>query len=240
MAVLSRLLRPGTLYLRFDDDIVYFADDAVENLVRYRLAHREPFLILGNIVNNAVCTHFHQQAGLVPLRWGAFKMNVWTPMAGAGQDSPADSTSGFSPSFVRAIFRRWKQVALPIDGLRRFSINMISWFRADLCGVPELASDNIEEEPFLTEVLPARLGRPNEACSEALFALRFLYATACTGMDWSELAGHYQAIAERQPNVQPSGEAVLKLIRNAHLRTRRLGQRLWARRRQWRQRRKAA
>ena len=32
---------PGTLYLRFDDDIVYFADDAVENLVRYRLADRD-------------------------------------------------------------------------------------------------------------------------------------------------------------------------------------------------------
>ena len=114
-------------------------------------------------MNNAVCTHFHQQAGLVPLRWGAFKMNAWTAMAGPGQDSPADSTSGFSPSFVIGHLER-RASRLTIDGLRRFSINMISWFDADLCGIPELASDNIEEEPFLTEVLPARLGRPNEAC----------------------------------------------------------------------------
>ncbi len=232
---------PGTLYLRFDDDIVYFADDAVENLVRYRLAHREPFLILGNIVNNAVCTHFHQQAGLVPLRWGRVQNECMDPNGWSRAGFARRLHERFLAELRQGHLERWKQVALPIDGLRRFSINMISWFGADLCGVPELASDNIEEEPFLTEVLPARLGRPNEACSEALFA-HFAFYTQRHALEWtwSELAGHYQAIAERQPNVQPSGEAVLKLIRNAHLRTRRLGQRLRARRRQWRQRRKAA
>jgi hypothetical protein len=229
---------PGTLYLRFDDDIVYFAEDAVENLVRYRLAHRKPLLILGNIVNNAVCTHFHQRAGLVPTSWG--------PVDNECLDCNGWSRGGFARKlhgrFLKELRRgrqeRWKQVALPIDGVRRFSINVISWLGEDLCEVPEISFDKIDEEPFLTETLPARLGRPNAACSDALFAhYAFYIQRPALEWAWPELVGHYQAIAEGRPAVRRRGEAVLKLVRIAHWRSRKLGQNLRARRRE---RRKAA
>jgi hypothetical protein len=229
---------PGTLYLRFDDDIVYFADDAVENLVRHRLANREPLLILGNIVNNAVCTHFHQRAGLVPMSWG--------PVQNECLDSNGWTRGGFARKlherFLKELRRgrleRWKQVALPIDGLRRFSINVISWLGEDLCDVPEIAFDKVDAEPFLTETLPARLGRPNAACSDALFAHNAFY-TQRPALDWAwpELAEHYQAIAEGRPAVRRPSETVRKLLRIAHWRSRKFGQNLRARRRL---RRKAA
>jgi hypothetical protein len=232
---------PATLYLRFDDDIVYFADDAVEKLVQYRLAHREPLVVLGNIVNNAVCTHFHQRAGLVPMAWGRVE-NDCLDSNGWARGAFARRLHGrFLRDLHRGRVERWNRAPLPIDGLRRFSINVISWFGADLCGVPEIATDNIEEEPFLTETLPARLGRPNAACHEALFA-HFAFWTQRAALEWTwpELVGHYQAIAEKWPSVKRPAETFLKLIRNAHLRTRKFTQRLRARRRQWRARRKAA
>jgi hypothetical protein len=223
---------PGTLYVRFDDDIVYFAEDAVENLVRRRLADREPLLMLGNIVNNAVCTHFHQRAGLLPMSWGAVQnecldANGWTRGGFARR-----LHERFLRELRRGRLERWKQVALPIDGLRRFSINVIAWLGEDLCDVPEISFDKVDEEPFLTEILPARLGRPNAACSDALFAHCAFY-TQRPFLDWAwpELAGHYQAIAEGRPAVRRPVEAVRKMVRIAHWRSRKLGQNMRARRR---------
>ncbi|MEX2113107.1 MAG: hypothetical protein WD845_07970 [Pirellulales bacterium] len=207
--------RPNTLYIRFDDDILYVADDAVDNLVRYRLAHREPLLVLGNIINNAVCTHFHQQAGLVPWHWGEVRNECM------------DHNGWWRGEFARRLhalvldelrhdgLERWKQVALPVEGTRRFSINVISWLGDDLAGVPELAQDRIDEEPFLTETLPSRLGRPTVACPAALFVhFAFYPQRPLLEWTWPELVGHYQALAEQEGYQPRSTETVLRLVRD--------------------------
>jgi hypothetical protein len=205
---------PGTLYVRFDDDIVYMADDAVEQLVEYRRAHRQPFLVVGNIVNNAVCTHFHQRASLVPLRWGAV------------HNECMDRNGWFRGTFARKLHQlflaeirggqldHWKSTELNINGTRRFSINVISWLGEDMRAVPELDYDRIDEEPFLTEVLPARLGRPNAACGQALFA-HFAFYTQRHYLEWTwpELIDHYQALARGSDASQRVGEVVRKLAR---------------------------
>ncbi len=207
---------PDTLYVRLDDDIVYAAPDAIANLLRYRLEHRRPLLVVGNIVNNAVCTHFHQRAGLVPWHWGRVE-NDCMDHCGWERGAFARKLHGL---FLREIRRgrldRWKRVALPIDGARRFSINVISWLGDDLAGVPELELDRIDEEPFLTETLPARLGRPNEACSDALFAhFAFYPQRPHVEWVWPELVGHYQAIAAEQPPTTGPAELVRRLARDA-------------------------
>jgi hypothetical protein len=159
-----------TIYARFDDDICYMADDALANFRRFREENSEPFLVLGNIVNNAVCSYFHQRADLIPKRWDA-----------VGNEC-MDEVGWRSGAFARRLHHRflrdvecgtqarWQNVAIETDGVSRFSINAISWLGRDLCGQPELEIDEVEEEPFLTEELPARLRRPNVVCSAALFS----------------------------------------------------------------------
>jgi len=112
--------------------------------------------------------------------------------------------------------QRWKEIALPIDGRRRFSINVISWLGDDLRRLPELATDRVDEEPFLTQTLPARLNRPNAACSTALFA-HFAYYSQRPYLEWTwpELIGHYQRIAEQQPDAAPRTEGLQVLARHA-------------------------
>jgi hypothetical protein len=206
---------PDTLYVRLDDDIVYFEPDAVENLVRYRLAHREPLLILGNVVNNAVCTHFHQQAGIVPKAWGPVDNFCLDGNGWASGDFARKMHGLFLKDLRRGLLQRWKQVALPIDGSRRFSINVISWLGDDLRGVPEVAGGIVDEEPFLTVTLPRRLRRPSAACSDALFA-HFAFFTQRPYLEWTwpELIGHYQAIAQQSATRESFDEAALKLVRH--------------------------
>jgi len=206
----------GTLYVRFDDDIVYMADDAVANLVRHRLRHREPLLVVGNIVNNAVCAHFQQQAGLIPPSWGRVQNECLDRNAWRRGPFPRKLHELFLNELRHGREDRWKRIAMPIDGRRRFSINVISWLGEDFTQLPELASDHIDEEPFLTQTLPTRLNRPNIACGTALFA-HFAYYTQRPYLEWTwpELIGHYQRIAELEPARARRGEGAIVLARHA-------------------------
>ena len=196
-----------TIYIRLDDDICYMADDAIVQLRNERLRQREPLLVLGNIVNNAVCSHFHQRAGLLANSWGPVTNDCLDPRGwGSG-------------AFARRVHRRflkdlaagreiwWKQAELPIDGMARFSINAISWFGEDFRGVPEVESGIADEEPFLTVELPVRLGRPNVMCSQALFA-HYAFFTQRPYLETTspEILSQYRRISQRP--VMDNGEVV--------------------------------
>lgn len=198
---LRECVAPDTLYLRFDDDICYVAPDAIANLVRYRQEHRRPFLVLGNIVNNAVCTHFRQRAGIVPASWGNVANECMDAVGWNSGTFARRLHHLFLDDLEQGRHERWTQHGFPIDGTSRFSVNAISWFGADLAGTPEIAIDEVDEEPFLTADLPKRLGRPNEVCPDALFGHYAFY----TQRDYLERAcpeilARYRAIAAHAPS----------------------------------------
>ena len=166
---MAACVAPDTVYLRLDDDICYVAEGAIEAIYRQRLAESRPFLILGNIVNNAICTHFYQQAGLVPRDWGDVRQDC--------MDHVGWNNGGFT---VR--LHRWfldliatgrvdalRDVPFAYDGRRRFSINAICWNGFDMAALPERHQPDVDEEPFLTVEVPSRLDRPNVICAEAIF-----------------------------------------------------------------------
>jgi hypothetical protein len=64
------MIDPDAIYLRLDDDVLYLHDDAIENLVRARIEMPAPIAIFPVIINNAICSHFLQACGKVPLEWG--------------------------------------------------------------------------------------------------------------------------------------------------------------------------
>jgi hypothetical protein len=216
---MSDCVEPGTIYLRLDDDICYVSDDAIRAMLDYRLKHREPFLALGNIVNNAVCTHFQQQAGLVPKSWGAVANDC------------LDERGWRSGAFARRVHRRflkdlvsgreahWKNAAIPFAGTTRFSINAISWYGEDFQDIPERGDWNVDEEPFLTAVLPARLGRPNAVCSRALFGhYAFCFQRPYLERTSPDILARYRRLAEQ---AAPDGYR-LPLLEHSSLAARRV------------------
>ncbi|TWT95304.1 hypothetical protein Pla108_34490 [Botrimarina colliarenosi] len=158
-----------TVYVRLDDDICYIDDGAIQRLYERRVADREPFLVLGLIVNNAICSHFYQQAGVLPTSWGV-----------VGQDC-MDEVGWKNPHFARRVHRafladlragdigRWRGLETAFDGVRRFSVNAICWRGEDMGLVDDRWRDDVDEELFVTDDLPRRFNRPNVICSEALF-----------------------------------------------------------------------
>lgn len=173
-----------TIYIRLDDDICYIAPDAIPTLAAYRAAHPEPFLVLGNIVNNAICSYYQQQRGLLPYSWGTVERVC---MSRVGWDSKLFAQrlhTLFLQDIRRGNTARWKFPPQPLDDYCRFSINVICWAGRDMAQVPERFIQNLyvaplthplnggeiaNEEVALTEYLPAQLGRPNVICGDALF-----------------------------------------------------------------------
>lgn len=159
-----------TVYLRLDDDICYVAPNAIAAIHARRLADPHPFLVLGNIVNNAICSHHYQAAGLIPAWWGEIRQECMDDV-------------GWKDGVVAVRMHRWFQglvrdgrvdalaaVPFEFDGRRRFSINAICWNGGDMAALPERDRCDVDEEPFLTVDVPNRLGRPNVICPEAIFS----------------------------------------------------------------------
>lgn len=61
---------PDTVYLRFDDDIVYVHEDAIANLVTRRLEMPHATAVFATTWNNAIVSWYAQQAGVIPRELG--------------------------------------------------------------------------------------------------------------------------------------------------------------------------
>jgi hypothetical protein len=59
----------NSIYIRLDDDIVYLEPTFLHKMFNFRLANEEPFIIYGNIINNAVISHFHQKNELLNINY---------------------------------------------------------------------------------------------------------------------------------------------------------------------------
>jgi hypothetical protein len=175
----------NTLYIRLDDDICFIAPDAIPALINYRIDNPCPFLVYGNIVNNAICSHILQLRGTIPSGWGKVLYECMDP---AGWKSPKFAErlhKRFLSDLRRNRLERWKFENWIIDDCRRFSVNVISWFGKDMKPVEELGCRDLRksgitdpstggpleiEESLISAILPRRFSRPCEICGDALFA----------------------------------------------------------------------
>jgi hypothetical protein len=54
-----------TIYIRFDDDVVFIEPDFFPKFLRFRVENQQYFLVFPNIINNAVCTYIQAARGAI-------------------------------------------------------------------------------------------------------------------------------------------------------------------------------
>ena len=166
------------IYVRLDDDIVWLADDAISELVHFRLRHPEFFLIFGNIINNSICTYLHQRMGFLSLRVGESRPVRYECMDDEGWKNP-QTAEEVHDYFLRSLadgrasqykFDKWV-----LAEYERFSINFMAFFgrdfaafQGDVGALPGRHCARQSEEPWLTEYFPKLVGRPNAINGKAL------------------------------------------------------------------------
>jgi hypothetical protein len=160
------MIDPDTIYVRFDDDVVYVEHDAVERIVLHAI-HGPQVAAFPMIINNAICSHFLQKDGKIPLEWGEVELfcmdvNGW----GNGQfaiDLHEFFLSCAEEGTVEEMLASHHDYQLPMG--EQFSVSCFASrgsMYAELKPPGVLAPDQIlEEEAWHTEIQPRRLGVPN-------------------------------------------------------------------------------
>jgi len=160
-----------TIYIRFDDDIIFAEDGAIEKMVKARIDNPDAFLIYPNIINSTICTSWHQESGVLSEEAGKVKRYTVTDPNYAYLDefNYTDNRlinhihNTFRKNYEENTLHKYYLPSRSLVNFERFSICSICWF-----GKQKMKLGYIEE-PQLSWQLPIALDQPNFFCGSALF-----------------------------------------------------------------------
>lgn len=191
----------GTIYVRFDDDIVYLHEDALRNLLEFRLKHQEYFLVFPTIWNNAVVSWIEQhKVGAIdeshgttyepycmdPIGWGSpeFGEHVHRILLGHIEKD----------TVPELYFDRWE-----LKDAHRFSISSFAFFGRviDELWPPLPEMPDGDEEIWFTELLPRRYGWLNVVMGSAVVS-HFTFYTQRAHILKTDILDQYRDVAFRK------------------------------------------
>lgn len=169
-----------TIYIRFDDDIVWYEPGVIEKIARARIEHPLALAIYPNVINSTTCTSWHQKSGVLSTAAGVVKQ---------AEDKPEDPNwaylddfnytnsalidhmhNTFKENYAAGTLSRYYLPSRSLDTFTRFSICSIAWFGKDKIG-----PGNSEEAQMSWE-LPAGMNRPIYFVGDALM-VHYAYHT---------------------------------------------------------------
>ena len=158
-----------TIYVRFDDDIVYIHDDTIENLIDFRIKNKEYFFIYPYIINNI---HHSKDLQLKNIATSAFgqirsfsdlepRPEYGGPEYGKGiDDHVALRNSAFARHLHELFIEKYNSDILSDlmttdeiiwERFPQVSINCVSWFGSTFKTFNGIL-ENADEERWLTTV----------------------------------------------------------------------------------------
>lgn len=172
-----------SIYIRFDDDIVWVEEGAIEKMCIARIEHPEAYLIYPNVINSTTVSQWHQDIGAIGKEAG--DLSVMGSLFPNPEDPNHIYLNDFAytdPGFIDLIHDTFKSryaegtlsaYYLPsrlLDKYERFSICSVCFFGKDHIHV-----DPLEEQSLAWEG-PEKAGRPVWFCGDAL-VVHFSYHT---------------------------------------------------------------
>ena len=181
-----------TVYIRFDDDIVWMDHRSIINLLDHRIDNPEFFLVYGNIINNAICDHLHQRFGAFPLDphigYNTFDSNGWSNPMCAEQKHRILLNKIETEDLQDYIFPQWV-----LNLHERVSINVISWLGEEFEKFKGVVGQ--DEEEWLAVTKPRQIHMFNAICGTALFS-HFAFYTQRDYLDKTKILSTFEEIAK--------------------------------------------
>ena len=119
----------NTIYIRLDDDICWIDSDCILELLKLRYDDHTSFIVYGNTINNAICSHLHARIGAMHLANG---MPTYNCMCELGWRN-SEYAKAVHINFLRKLeaqesddYKFAREWILGV-GETRMSINAISW-----------------------------------------------------------------------------------------------------------------
>lgn len=187
-----RHYRRGThgdaVILKMDDDVVYVDLDRLAELIVFRRAHPEFFLVSANLVNNGVCAFFQQQRGVVPR---TVMELPYPPRGYCGTLWERADLAEHLHDYFLAMPQRFVVPGID-EAPDRLSINCVAYLGADLDYLTDIGND---DEEALSVTIPQQLRRKNVIYQPAVAAHLSFYSQE-PAMDVPRLLSRYAALAD--------------------------------------------
>lgn len=146
---------PDTVYLRFDDDIVFVGELACDQLVRARLNNPKPFVISANIVNNTLISWIHQTIGALDTEHGVANYTRFDEVAHQDAEFAENVHKVFMENQLKNSLARYYFPAWKLNQFNDFSISCFAFFGPDLAPI-----NDQDEELWISHLRPKELDRP--------------------------------------------------------------------------------
>jgi len=182
----------NSVYIRLDDDIIYIEPNSLKDLFNFRIENPQYFLVHGNIVNNSICSHLHQNKGLffdTELNFGYSFVdeNGWKNPIG-GEYILRKFLNLYNDNKISEFFlENWV-----LKDYVRCSVNVISWLGSEFKKFN--AHVDREEESWLTVTIPKKIKKPNIIFGNSLF-VHYSYLKQRSHMDKTDILEKYKTIA---------------------------------------------
>lgn len=196
------MIDPDTVYVRFDDDIVYVHPDAVENLVRHKVDTPSSVCSHPVMWNNSIISWFAQQAGIIPVEFGT--------VGGPYCMDPMGWANGEFAVKIHDLLLGWIADGTPEKAYlyqdfplqlgMQFSVSCFATLGTHYAGLPKpgvLEPD--EEESWHTIHEPRRIGQPNMIVGNSLVS-HFSFFPQQPQLNASDVLARYRALAEKETN----------------------------------------
>ena len=188
-------IEEDTVYVKIDDDIVWMEPDTFEKMVKFRMEHREAFLVTPQVVNNPMGSYLWQVKGL--LNYGKYMTAdpkhrvLWK--RGAFAEELHHYFLGIMEKDAES-YRKLYFGPVP-EACNRFSINFIMWFGGDMARINgDVPGD---DEEYLSSVVAPKFGKVNYYNGDCIVA-HFAFGPQRFVLDNSDVLERYGRLCEAQ------------------------------------------
>lgn len=165
------MIDPDTVFVRFDDDIIYVHDDAISNLVTHKIETPDSLCSFPVMWNNSIVSWFLQKAGRIPLEFG----EVNGPYC---MDPQGWANGHFAVNIHNLLLQHLEENTVPDLYLyqdfplqigMQFSVSCFAALGSHYASLPEPGVlQPYEEESWHTVHRPKAIGQPNMLVGNAL------------------------------------------------------------------------
>lgn len=182
-----------TVYIRFDDDIVFVEKNLIENIARFRWENKEPFLISPVVINNALMSFLLKCRGKIRTNEG---------LSSYCMDRVGWRSGMFAErlhqGFIEMV-RHGRIAELRCGGaiisLSRFSINCIAFLGQDFSSFGGHIPPEEDEEEYLSVLLPLKMDRVNYFWGDGVVA-HFAFFTQREYLDATDILSRYRNLTK--------------------------------------------
>lgn len=166
---------PDSIYLRFDDDIVYVHEDAIEQMVTQKIRRPHVLGLFPIIWNNAICSWHLQNRDIIPEEFNGERLVVQSQYC---MDPVGWADADFAIGIHNILLDKIEKNAVPdlfmyqdvpLRPQQQFSVSCFAVAGKDYAALtPPGVLDHYEEEHWLTVHRPEVVGKTNVILSDAL------------------------------------------------------------------------